>query len=129
MSGESVARVEPALIVLGFELGKFIAVGFNKGLLILGNVLLQGNPLVLRRAGIAANAGLDLFDGKIEAARDERNIRLKVLRLLAQQEARDGGVVVDQDTALAVEDLAARGKHGLLADAIGLGELAIVLRA
>ena len=57
------------------------------------------------------------------------NVGLKIFGLLAQQEAGDGGVVVDQDTALAVEDLAARGEHGQLADAIGVGEHAIAVRA
>ena len=53
----------------------------------------------------------------------------EILDLLAQQEAGDRGIVVDDDAAFAVEDLAARREHGNLADAVGLGQHAVVLGA
>ncbi len=83
----------------------------------------------LGRRGVAADGRLHLLYGKIEAARDQRNIGVQILHLLAQQIAGDGGIVVDQNPAFAVEDLAAGRAHRIFADAVGFGEYAIALRA
>ena len=126
---EAVAGVEASLRVPHCEFGQLIAVGLDEGLLIRGNVLLQWDGIVGRRACVAAQGCLDLVHRKIEAAGDEGNICLKVFDLVAQQEAGNRGVVVHEDAALAVEYLAARREHGILADAVGLGEHAVAVRA
>ena len=126
---EAVARVEAALVVDGLQFGQLVAMGLDEGLLILGNVLLQRDGLVLGLAGIASQSSLNLLDGKVQAAGDERNVGLEVFDLVAQQVAGDRGVVIDQDAAFAVEDLAARGAHRLLAHAVGLRQLPVVVHA
>jgi hypothetical protein len=65
---------------------------------------------------------LDLLDGDVEALGDERQVGVEVFHLFAEEIAGDGGVVVDEEAAFAVEDLAARGEDGDFADAIGFGE-------
>ena len=54
---------------------------------------------------------------------------VEVLDLLAEEIAGDGGIVVDEEAAFAVEDAAAGGEDGNLADAVGLGEGAEVVGA
>ncbi len=58
----------------------------------------------------------------MESLGDERQIGVEVLHLLAEEVAGDGGIVVDEEAAFAVEDLAARSEDGDLADAVGFGE-------
>ncbi len=60
---------------------------------------------------------------------DEGQIGIDVVVLLADQEAGDGGVVVDEKAALAVKELAAGGEDGLLANAVLLGQRAEVFSA
>ena len=69
-----------------------------------------------------ADGGLNLLDGDVKALRDERKIGVEVFDLFAEKVAGDGGVVVDEEAAFAVEEPAARGEDGNLADAVGLGE-------
>ena len=122
VGGEAVAGVEAALLVEGLELGKLVAVGGDEGLLVGGDVLLEGDGLVLGGDLVAAEGGLDLLDGDVEALGDEGKIGVEVFDLLAEEIAGDGGIVVDEEAAFAVEELAARGEDGNLADAVGLGE-------
>ena len=126
VGGEAVAGVEAALLVAGFELGEFVAVGGEEGLLVGGDVDFKGDGLVLRGGGEAADGRLDLLDGEVEAGGDEREVEVGVGDLIAQEIAGDGRVVVDEQTAFAVEEAAARGEDGDLADAVGLGEDAVV---
>jgi hypothetical protein len=58
----------------------------------------------------------------MESSGDERQIGVEVFDLLAKEVAGDGGVVVDEKPAFAVEDLAARCEDGDFADAVGFGE-------
>jgi hypothetical protein len=122
VGGEAVAGVEAALLVEGLELGKLVAVGGDEGLLVGGDVLLQGDRLIFRGYLEAAKGGVDLLDGDVEAAGDERQIGVEVFDLLAEEITGDGGVVVDEETAFAVEEFAAGSEDGDLADTIGFGE-------
>ena len=61
--------------------------------------------------------------------RNQRQICVHIMILLADQKTGDGRIVVDNDAVFAVEELAARGQDGLFADAVLLGKLAEVLRA
>ena len=110
VGGEAVAGVEAALLVEGFELGELVAVGGDEGLLVGGDVLLERDGLVLGRGLEAAEGGLDLLDGDVEALGDEREVGVEVLDLLAEEVAGDGGVVVDQQAAFAVEEACPAGR-------------------
>ena len=62
-----------------------------------------------------------LIEVEIEALGDQRQVGVDVRVLLADQEAGDGRIVVDDEAVFAVEELAARGQDGFLADAVLLG--------
>ena len=100
-----------------------------KGLLVGGDVLLEDNGLVARGGGEAVEDGLNLLDRHVETLGDKRELGGGVVELIAQDVAGDGGVVVDDEPAFSIEQAAARGEDGDLADAVGLGEDAVVLRA
>jgi hypothetical protein len=122
VSGESVRGIETALLVEGFEFGEFVAVGGDEGLLVGGDVLLEGDGLVLGSVLVAADCGLDLLDGDVEALGDERQVGVEIFDLFSEEVAGDGRVVVDEEAALAVEEFAAGGEDGDFADAVGFGE-------
>jgi hypothetical protein len=124
MSGEAVAGVKAALLVEGLELGEFVAVGGDEGLFVRSDVLLEGDGLVLGGYLEAAESGVNLLDGDVEAAGDERQIGVEVFDLFAEEITGDGGVVVDEEAAFAVEEFAAGSEDGDLADAVGFGERA-----
>jgi hypothetical protein len=118
VSGESVAGVEAALLVEGLEFRKLVAMGGDEGLFVGGDVLFEGNRLILGGDLEAAQRGLDLLDWDVEAAGDERQVGVEVLDLFTEEIAGDGGVVVDEESAFAVEEFAARGEDGDLADTV-----------
>ena len=74
MGGEAVAGVEAALLVERLEFGQLVAVGGDEGLLVGRDVLLERDGLVLGGGLIVAEDGLNLLDGDVEAARDERQV-------------------------------------------------------
>ena len=76
-----------------------------------------------------AQRGAQLFEIEVQALRDHGQVGVDVLVLLANQEAGDGRVVVDQQAVFAVKELAAGGQDGHLADAVLLGQFAEVARA
>ena len=55
-----------------------------------------------------AQGGAQLVEIEVQAAGDQRQIGVDVVVLLADQEAGDGGIVVDDEAVFAVEELAAR---------------------
>jgi hypothetical protein len=122
VSGETVGGVEAALFVEGFQLGEFVAVGGDEGLFVGSDVLLEGNGLIFGCDLVVAEDGVDLIDGEMETSGDEGQIGVEVFDLLAEEVAGNGGVVVDEETAFTVEDFAAGGEDGDLADAVGFGE-------
>ena len=83
----------------------------DEGLFIGGDVLLERDALVLGGSLEAAESGLDLIDGKMKTLGDEGKIDCGVLDLLGEQIAGDGGVVVDEEAAFAIEDFC-RGERG-----------------
>jgi hypothetical protein len=58
----------------------------------------------------------------VEAFGDEGQVGVEILHLFAEEVAGDGRVVVDEEAAFAVEELAAGGEDGDLADTVGFGE-------
>ena len=127
MGGEAVARIEAALLLDGFQFGELVFVGLDEFLFVRGDVLLEREGLVFGRRAIAFEDRVDLVGGHVQAARDERQIGGDVVALLANEEAGDGGIVVDEEAAFAVEKLAARGEDGHFADAVGFSEGVVVL--
>jgi hypothetical protein len=128
VGGESVAGVETALLVEGFEFREFVAVSGNKGLFVGCDVLLEWNGLILGGNLESADGGLNLLDGDVEAPGDKRQVGVQVLDLFAEEIAGDGGIVVDEEASFAVEELAARGEDGDLANSVGFGEGTKVFR-
>jgi hypothetical protein len=61
----------------------------------------------------------------MEALRDDVGVGVQVARRIAQQKRGERRVVIDDDAALTVEDLAAGGEDGDVADSIFLGQLRI----
>jgi hypothetical protein len=97
-------------------------VGGDEGLFVRGNVLLEGNGLVLGGILIAANGGLDLLDGDVEPLGNEGQVGVEVFHLFAEEIAGDGGVIVHKEATFAVEELATGGENGDFADTVGFGE-------
>jgi hypothetical protein len=58
----------------------------------------------------------------VEAFGDERQVGVEIFHLFAEEVAGDGGIVVDEEAAFAVEELAAGGEDWDFADTIGFGE-------
>ena len=125
--GEAVFGVEPALLVQRFELGQLVAVRFNEGLLVWGDVLLERDGLILGRGGKTLQRRFHGFGRQIEPTRNERDFHRGIVHLLAQQVAGGRRIVVDQQAAFAIEQPPARRKHRHLADAVLLGKRAVVV--
>ena len=124
--GKAVARIQPALLVDGFQLGQLVAVRRDKGLLVGGHVLLDGDGLVAGLGAVTVQRGAQLIQIEIQAPRNQRQIGVNILVLLAHQKTGDGRVVVHNQPVLAVEELAARRQDRLFADAVLLGQHAVV---
>ena len=79
MGGEAIAGVEAALLIEGLEFGELVAMGRDEGLLVGGDVLLEGNGLVVGSDLVAAKGGVDLVDGDVEALRDQGQVGVRDL--------------------------------------------------
>jgi len=101
--------------------------GFDEGLFVWCYVLFEWNWLVFGLELEAFYVGFDLIRGDVEAGGDEWDVGIDVVGLFAEEEAGDGGIVVDNDAAFAVEELAAGGEDGDLTDAVLFGEGAVVI--
>ena len=129
VSGEAVARIEAALLLDGFQFGQLVFVGLDELLFVGGDVLLERERLVFGRGAVALEDRVNLVGGHVETARDERQIGGDVVALFADEEAGDGGIVVDEEAAFAIEEFAARREDGNFADAVGFSEGVVVLPA
>ncbi len=123
---KAVARIEPALLVDGFQLRQLVAVRLNEGLLVRRDFLLDGDGLIARGGAEVLHGGAQLVEIEIKAARNHGQIGIDVVVLLAHQEAGNRRIVVDDQAVFAVEELAARRQHGHLANAVLLREHAEV---
>jgi hypothetical protein len=119
---EAVTGVKTSLLIEGFEFGEFVAVGGDECLLVGSDVLFERDRLVAGGDLVVAEDGVNLVDGEVKTLRDERQVGIEVLDLFAEKVAGNGGIVVDEEASLAVEELAARSEDGHLSDAVGLGE-------
>ncbi len=128
VGGKAVAGIQPPLFVDGLQLGQLVAMSLDERLLVGGYVQLDGEGLVAGRGAIAAQHGAQLLQIEVEALGDQGQIGVHVAALLANQKAGDRRVVVHHQPALAIEEFAAGGEHGLLADAVLLGLEPEVLR-
>ena len=109
--------------------GKLVLVRLDELLFVGGDVLFEGQRLVFRSEAVLFQDGVDLVDGHVEATSDHGQIGVDVVALLAHEEAGDRGIVVDDEAALAIENLAARSEDGDFADAVGFREGMVVLAA
>ncbi len=124
---KSVARIQPALFIDGFELRQLVAMRRDKRLLVRGHVLLDRDGLIAGLGAVVVQRRAQLIEVEIEALGDQRQIGVNILVLLAHQEAGDRRVIVDDEAVLAVEELAARRQDRLFADAILLGQHAVAV--
>jgi hypothetical protein len=129
VSGESIFRVEATLFLNGVEFGEFVLMGFDELFLVGSDVLLKRKWLVFGGKAVTLEDGVDLVGGHVQTARDEGQVGRDVVALFADEEAGDGGIVIDDEAVFAVEEFAARGKNGDFADAIGFSEGVVVLSA
>jgi hypothetical protein len=104
-------------------------VSFDELLFVGGDVLLEGERLVFGGEAIAFEDGVDLVGGHVQTTRDEGQVRRNVVALFADEEAGDGGVVINDKAVFAVEELAAGSKDGDFPDAVGFSEGVVVLSA
>src|SRR6201986_1010810 len=102
MGREAVGGIEAALLIEGFELGEFVAMSGDEGLLVGGDVLLERDRLGFGGYLVVAEYGVDLIDGEMESLRDAREIGFEIFDLLAEEVAGDGGIVVDEEPAFAI---------------------------
>jgi hypothetical protein len=116
--GKAVARIEPPFLVDRFQLRQLIPVRLNKRLLIRRNILLDGNRLVPRRQPEAMQRSLQLVEVQIQPLGNQRQVGVDIPVLLANQEAGDRRIVVHQQPAVAIQQLAPRRQHRHLANAV-----------
>ena len=121
-------RVHPALGLLDDELRMFERARLDGTHLGDREVLLQddGDEVVVRT--VALDAMLEILESPAEDLGDEPKRGIEVLRLAAVEEKGEGGLVLRQDDAVAVEDEPPRRRHGHAPQAVVLG-LALVLLA
>jgi hypothetical protein len=117
------------LFLDGVELGKLVLVGFDELFFVGGDVLLKGERLVFGGEAKAFEDGVDRVGGHVETTGDEGQVRRDVVALFADEEAGDGGVVIDDEAVFAVEELAAGREDGDFADAVGFSEGVVILSA
>ena len=89
----------------------------------------SGIGSILGRQGVVRQHALQLLRSHVQPAGNQRKIRPQVAARFADQEAGDGGIVVHQQAAFAIEQLAPRRQDGHLADTVLLRQRAVVLRA
>ena len=84
MRQEPILRIQPPLLIQRLQLRQLIPVRCNERLLIRRNVLLQWNRLILRRILKVPQRRLDLLQWNMQSLRNQRQIRIQILLLLAQ---------------------------------------------
>ena len=84
VGGKAVARVEAALLDLGFELRQFVSVRFDEGLFILSNVLLERQRLEPGGGCKALECGLNLLQRNVKTGGDYWKLGIGILDLFAQ---------------------------------------------
>ena len=83
---ETFARVKAAMRHDGFQLGQLVAVGFDEGLFVLRDVVLQVNRLVLRHGGESVDAIADLFGIHVQAFCNKVGVGTQVARGITHQQ-------------------------------------------
>src|SRR5664279_3747290 len=126
---ESVAGIEAAVNGDGVELGQLRFVRFDKGQLVGSDVVFEEQRLIARHSGHALQAGTQLVGGNVQSGGDLVGVYLEIAVLIAQQQHGERGIVVNDDAAFAVKDLAARRQNGDLLDAVLFGQGAVVIAA
>src|ERR1019366_5294933 len=126
---ETVAGIEAPVNGDGVEFGQFLFVRFDEGQLVGSNVILEEQRLIPRHCGHALQAGAQLVRRDVKPSGDLVGVGLQIAVLIAQQQHRERRIVVNDDAALAVQDLAARSQDGHLFDAILFSQRAVITAA
>ena len=84
---------------------------------------------ILGRERVVGQRALQLLRGHVQPTGNQGKVSPQVAARFANQEAGDGGVIVHQQTAFAIEQLAPRRQDGHLADTVLLRQGAVVLRS
>ena len=111
----------------GVEFGQLVAVRFDEGQLVRGDVFLQINRGILGHAGEVADFVPDVGLLHVQALGNERGVGGHVAGGVAHHERGEGGVVIHDDAAFAVDDFAARSEDGHFAHAVVFGLRGVVV--
>ena len=125
----AVTGIEAPLFFERVEFGQLVLVRLDEGDFVGRHVLLDGDGLVAGLETIVAQRGAKLVEVEVQAFGDQRQVGVDVVALLANEEAGGRRIVVDDQAALAIEELAARCHHGNFADAVLLCQHAEAVRA
>ena len=102
---------------------------FDEGQLVGRDVVFQEERLISGHRGHALQARAQLIGRHVQPGGDLVGIGVQVAVLIAQQQHGERRIVVDDDAAFAVEDLAARRQDGDLLDAVLFGQRCVVIAA
>ena len=127
---ESVAGIEPAVHGDGVEFGQLIAVRFDEGKFVGRNVFFEIDGRILRHANEVADFLPHRVFGHVQALRDEWRVGGEVAGGVAHHQHGGGRIVIDDEAAFAVDNLAARREQRNFADAVvfGLRDVVIAVR-
>ena len=126
---ESVLGIQAAMNRDDVEFRQVGAVRFDERQLVGRDVVFQEQRLVSRNRGHALQARAQFVRRNVQARCDLVGIGVEVAVLIAQQQHGERGIVVDDDAAFAVQNLAARREDGDLLDAVLFGQRGVVIAA
>ena len=129
MSEHAVGRVHAARHLNHFHFGESagIAVRIDKGQFGERQILFDDDRLVFRAPQKARDVTLQIVVIEVEAVGDF--VQMLQLQVFAREDNAPGGLVIHDDAAIAVENLAARRAHRYHFHAIAFGTFAIDVRA
>ena len=108
MGGKSVARIKPPVGHDHIQLGQLAAVRLYKRQLVGCEIVLQRHRTEFGLSGEAPHPVLNLFHGHVQSGGDHRHVLVQIAGIVPQQQRRERWVVIHQQPAFAVINLAAR---------------------
>ncbi len=129
MRHESVLRIQAAMDGDDVKLRQVCAVRFDERQFVGRDVVFQEQRLISRYRSHALQARAQLVGRNVQPGRNLVGVGVEVAVLIAQQQHRERRIVVNDDAAFAVENLAARRQHRDLLDAVLFGQSGVVVAA
>ena len=108
--GKSILRIETALGLDQLHLGEEIAMRFDEGQFAGREFFFDGDGVVLGARGVASDAGHQVVVIQIQSVGDAA--QMFGLQIFTDQDEAIGRMVVDDDAAIAIQDLAAGRRYG-----------------